>query len=464
VHLRFLSLFILFFLSVIGCSVPTEPVIIQKISESFDGYRVAANARTLGTSYWENTPVPTDMILRVFLTRHKNKGWSQYSGWAFATTTGDFNDDGFIDVFTAGSACRGMQSRPTFLIWNRESLRFDEQNLFRDSADFLGGPVGIEPVYLNNDNRVDLVIHGHSDECANIPDPADVILAISAPDGFYDLIYLNLTPSSVGQLGGEEGDVADVTGDGLPDLYLTNNSHSYIFRGIPDAPYFTATNPIHFASDTVNYASANNGFGERVPQASEFAFGGAIRFDVDGDGQRDLIVQTTEDSTVKRSTRVFYNLGSGRFNNSRYVNLPYYYADGILPSGDGRVAHNMDVIVADVNGDGRQDIIATNQESYQNWNLVVYIAQADGSFTIDRGAVSYKGTAASRQQYKIGLTYADYNGDGLLDVGYASGGISCNNFPTTVFIRQGSRLVEQLLSDVSTYANHLSNLIIHSPC
>ena len=439
-------------------------VVRVRPSEVFDGYRVAPNARALGTDYWENTTVPLDLVLRVFLTRHKNHPNSQHSGWAFAATAGDFNDDGFVDAFTAGSACQGMQSRPTFFIWNRDSLRFDERNLFRNATDYLGGPIGIEAVYLNGDNKVDLVIHGHADECAGVVDTADVILAMSAPDGLYDLIYLNLTPPSVGQTGGEEGDVADVTGDGLPDLYITNNSHSYIFRGIPGAPYFTASNPIHFASDTTNYPGANNGFGERVPTASEFAFGGATRFDVDADGRRDLIVQTTEDPTAQRSTRIFFNQGSGRFNTTRYASLPYFYLETVSSSGGGKIAHNMDVIVTDFDNDGRRDIISTNQESYQNWNIVLYIQQADGSFRIDREAVSYLGTPAAREQYKVGLVYADYNADGLLDVGYASGGVSCNNFPTTVFIKQGSRLVERQLAHVHPYAKHLSDLVRYSPC
>ena len=189
-------------------------------------------------------------------------------------TAGDFNVDGYMDVFTAGSACNGWQSRPTFLIWNKATLRFEEQNLSRQDTTYLGGPMGIEAVYLNEDNKVDLVIHGHSDECANINDGYTVTLALSAPDGKYDLTPLILEPTYVGQIGGEKGDAKDVTGDGLPDLYITNGTHAHIFRGIADYPYFTNKNTIHFANDTLHYPLAHNGFGQRVPLAGDFAYGG----------------------------------------------------------------------------------------------------------------------------------------------------------------------------------------------
>ena len=124
-------------------SVSSEVKVIT--SSSFAGYRVDPSAKRLGIEYWENTPVPLDLILRVFLTRHKNysddiRFRNQFSGWSGSVTAGDFNADGFIDVFTAGSACNGMQSRPTFLLWNPSTWEFDEKNLFNDGTNYIVVP------------------------------------------------------------------------------------------------------------------------------------------------------------------------------------------------------------------------------------------------------------------------------------------------------------------------------------
>lgn len=431
--------------------------------ESFSGYRVDPAARRLGSDYWENTPVPLDLVLRIFLTRQKNYGKDpqyqfQYSGWAGAVTAGDFNADGFIDVFTAGSACNGWQSRPTFLLWNSETWRFEEKNLFNDGTDYLGGPIGVAPVYLNGDEYVDLVIFGHGDECGvQLNEPVSV--AISDGRGGYDLRVLELEPKELAERFGHElGDLGDVTGDGLPDLYVNANSHSYIFRGIKGAPYFTNENFSHFASDVKNFPYAQNGFGERVPNASEFAFGGKIT-DFNGDGSNDFIMLTTEDADVSRHSRIFMNQGAGRFVADKFVNLPFFY-DSANPNERNRVAHLMDVQVLDLDGDELADIVGINQESYKKWNLVVYKRRADGQYVIDREAVTYGVNALDRPQYKTSLIHTDYDGDGVKDFSYTSSGMACVNLNRkSVFLRKDGRLIEKPLKDVDPYAKWLMTKI-----
>ena len=43
---------------------PATPVIQQETA--FTGYKVASNAKQLGTDYWENTPVLSDLMIGVF--------------------------------------------------------------------------------------------------------------------------------------------------------------------------------------------------------------------------------------------------------------------------------------------------------------------------------------------------------------------------------------------------------------
>ena len=427
--------------------------------ETFKGYRVDPSARSLGSAYWENTPVPLDLVLRIFLKRQKNFPF-QYSGWSGALTAGDFNADGFIDVFTAGSACGGMQSRPTFLIWNPETWRFEEKSLFNDGTDYLGGPMGIAPAYLNDDDYVDLVIMGHGDECGTqLNEP--VTVAISDGKGGYDLKALELEPKELAERFGHElGDLGDLSGDGVPDLYINANSHSYIFWGLPRSPYFSEANFAHFASDTKNFPYAQNGFGERVPNASEFAFGGKIA-DFDGDGLNDMLMLTTEDPGTPRQSRIFFNQGAGRFVADKFVNLPFFY-DEKNPNQKNRVAHLMDAHVVDIDRDGLSDIVGINQESYKNWNLVVYRKKPDGQYVIDRDAVAYDvNSTGERKQYKSTLVHADFDGDGVKDFSYTSFGKACVDIISkTVFIRRAEKLIETKIGDVDPYAKWLLSKIV----
>lgn len=443
----------------------TASVVLRVTPDSnFRGYRVSDMARTLGNSYWENTPVPLDLILRIFLTRQKNHP-QQYSGWSGALTAGDFDGDGFIDVFTAGSACAGMQSRPTFLIWNPSTWRFDEKNLFNDGTDYLGGPMGVAPVYLNDDNYVDLVIIGHSDECARPYLPNEPVrIALSDGKGGYDLHVLSLQSEELLRRFGQElGDVGDVTGDGLPDLLISANSHAYIFRGIATFPYFTAENFSHFASDTINFPDAQNGFGERVPNAAEFAFGGKI-LDFDDDSRNDFIMLTTEDLAAPRQARIFFNQGAGRFTADQFENLPFFYDEQSPPPME-RVAHLMDVQRSDVNQDGFGDLVGVNQESYQKWNLIYYRAEANSGYVIDRDAVKYLDPSADRPQYKATLIKADFDGDGVMDFGYNSFGSAYSNLAKkSVFLNRDGKLVEHSIRDIDPYAKWLLTKIIPYGC
>lgn len=445
-------------------AVTTSAEVSVRPSEIFSGYLVAGDARVRGVSYWDNAPVPVDLILRIFQTGHKHHPWSQYSGWAGAVTAGDFNADGYMDVFTAGSACNGMQSRPTFLLWNVQTLRYEEANLFADGTNYLGGPMGIAAAYLNNDNYVDLIIMGHRDECDELAPNEPVRVALSDGMGKYVLSTLHLETSvDLQRFAFEFGAVGDVTGDGLVDLYLTANSHSWIFAGINAPPYFSPLPLAHFASDTVNFPNARNGFGERVPRASEFAFGGRI-LDVNGDLLNDLVMLTTEDRNAGRSQRVFLNQGGGRFTANGMIQLPYFYDSAFSPSPQ-RTPHLMDVRVTDVNGDGALDLVGVNQESYLNWNLVAYIKQNDGTYRIKRDAVAYLGSSNSREQYKLRSYLFDLDNDTQKDIGLQSFGIACNNFTyMSAFIRRGVGYLEVPLGTVDRYARWLLTKVQVSPC
>jgi hypothetical protein len=419
------------------------------------GYKVSSNAISEGQSYWENTGVPSDLIVDIFQrgTQPLKDGIYAYASTTQALANGDFNLDGYIDIFNAGTLCNGSGSNLSFLIWNPKTLTYDEKNLINNGTRNIGGPTKTVSLYLNGDAYVDLVIFGHVDDCAGFGPNEPTTICLSDGKGGYDLTPLVLEPVSLSnKFTHEGGDIGDLNGDGLPDLLIAANSHSYIFWGIKSFPYFTNIGYAHFSSDQKNYPS-NNGFGEAVTEGAGFVYTAHIA-DVNGDGKNDLLLGSSEGSTSQN--RIMLNKGNGRFNDA--IKLPYYSNNFI---GIG----NKDFIVDDINGDGLRDIIVINDEAYKSWNLVLYLQQRDGSFIIDKTAFEYTINKSFPRggDWKCNLVYKDFNNDGKKDISYTDAGVSAWNITgnglstKTVFIRSGNTFKEQSLYDLDPYAKSLSS-------
>jgi hypothetical protein len=431
---------------------PQQTIITEGVTS---GYKVSPNAISEGQAYWENTGVPLDLIVGIFQrgTQPLKDGVYAYASTTQALSAGDFNLDGYIDVFNAGTMCNGSGSDLAFLIWNPKTLAYDEKNLINDKTRNIGGPTKTVSLYLNGDAYVDMVIFGHGDDCAGNGKNEPTTLCLSDGKGGYDLTSLVLEPASLAnRFTHEGGDVGDLNSDGIPDLLIVANSHSYIFWGTKSYPYFTSTKYAHFSSDQKNYPS-DNGFGEAVPSGAGFVYTAHIG-DVNRDGNNDLILGSVEDASTQ--SRVMLNKGNGRFNDA--INLPYY-------SNNFYGVGNIDFIVDDFTGDGLNDIVSMNTEAYKSWNLVLYVQQKNGSFTLDRSTFEYSVNKAYPRggDWKSSVIYRDLNGDGKRDITYTDAGVSPWNIlgngllTKTVFIRSGSSFKEQSLYDLDPYAKVLSS-------
>lgn len=95
----------------------------------FMGYKVASNAKQLGTDYWENSILPSDLIVAIFQKNYENIHPSgAYAVWTEAICNGDFNNDGYMDVFNGGTVFGGqIKATITFLIWNPVTKIFEEK-------------------------------------------------------------------------------------------------------------------------------------------------------------------------------------------------------------------------------------------------------------------------------------------------------------------------------------------------
>lgn len=436
--------YLLFLLSVVLISCEKEivlPVVPSPpTSISHEGYKVNTNAKQLGKEYWlRGTGVPIDLIVQTFQNplplsnsfayKHNfiNGGWGQ-------SVAGDFNLDGWVDVFTPGA---GDFISPSFLIFNTKTNKYDETMLFNQDVKSLPFAFKIIPYYLNNDDYIDMVVF--TDDSPETP----IKLIVSDGTGKYNLIPIfenedrtyqtsccgNATITKAG------GDIGDLDGDGLPEMVVGANNFMFIYKGIKASPYFTSSGKKVFVEDEINFPNVNNnGFGE---SCSECAGNVGVIVDVNKDGMNDIVLSVYESGL--KSQKILLNKGQGRFNNSSVLKLPQY----------GKETSTNDYVLTD-NG----DIIATNgygingKSSY--WNIFVY-KKTNNGYELNKSVVEFNPNMKTKSWDggKPKLLYYDYNKDGIKDIGYvdASWGDEMGDKNImkykSVFIKTGDKYVEQ---------------------
>jgi hypothetical protein len=180
---------------------------------------------------------------------------------------------------------------------------------------------------------------------------------------------------------------ADVNGDGKPDLVVEN--------------YYSQTVSVLLGNGDGTFQPAIvtpvNGGGE--PNGLAVA-------DVNGDGKLDFVVSIPDNDTVK----VFLGNGDGTFTAGQT------FGTGVTkPSSSGSAQ------LADVNGDGKPDIITAN---LYNSSVSVLLGNGDGTFQ------AAKTFAAGK--YPVSVVVGDVTGDGIPDL------VVCNSTSTgTISILQG---------------------------
>ena len=462
----------------------------------FMGYKVAANARQLGADYWtRGTGVMSDLIVQTFQPTNFYPNSFGYqnnainAGFAQATC-GDFNNDGFIDVFTPGAA---PSLNFSFLIWNSASKIFEPKNLFNDkSFSKIMATSQVIPIYLNDDNYVDLVVIGDGETPNTSPPwPNDpVMLILSDGKGGYDYKKIEtnesdifnggITPNKFG------GDIADLNNDGIVDLFLACGPYTYIYWGVKGFPFFKKDGNAAFASQIKDIGVLNNNsFGEKCYTCGNASSG--LIFDLNNDNQNDILYMGNEGDVLVLPTKndtsynkVLISQGGGRFNSKSPVYLPM--------NNLKKISENLDYVVDDLNGDGLKDIITSSHEQFDFSKLVnnnkpifasgfyVYIQQKDGTFKIDNTYFQYASNYITRTNNPWGkkaLQYYDYDGDGRKDISYidASNGDEFGAFNVstmsgsrstvkTVFIRQGNQFVEKDYYLFDPYAKSILPILL----
>ncbi|HEX3822416.1 MAG TPA: FG-GAP-like repeat-containing protein [Candidatus Sulfotelmatobacter sp.] len=261
-------------------------------------------------------------------------------------------------------------------------------------------PSSIAAGDFNHDGKLDLVVVNSGSN--------NVAILLGRGDGTYQSAVTYLTAANATYVA-----VADLNGDGFPDLAVGAGPVIDVFLGNGDGTFRAA----------VSYNSG--GF-----DTPSLAFG-----DFNGDGKVDLVVaHTCTDSTCANSS-VSILLGNG----DGTLHAPTNYAGGF----------GYFVEVGDFNGDGKLDITVAGWNGTNLYDFVsILLGNGDGTF---QPAVTYNaggtGTASS-----ISMTVGDFNADGRPDLAVADFGLcggsktSCYDATVNVLMGNGDGTFQPVVS------------------
>ncbi len=299
---------------------------------------------------------------------------------AYAVTAADLNGDGEPDIIVANEASATVSVLLNTTPSGATTPSFGAQQTFGAGS----GPFTVSTADLNGDGEPDLIV-------ANKNSNSVSVLLNTTPPGAATPSFADQQTFATGSKP-DSVTTADVNGDGKPDIIVANsgsNSVSVLLNLTPPG----ATTPFFAAQQT--FSTGTNPFSVTTA-------------DVNGDGKPDLIVANSASNTVS----VLLDTTAPGTTTLSFA-AQQTFATGINPSG---------ITTADVNGDGKPDIIVANTGS--DTVSVLLNTTPPGSATP---------TFAAQLPFSTGdgaysVTTADVNGDGKPDI------IVANSGPGTVSV------------------------------
>lgn len=347
--------------------------------------------------------------------------------------TGDFNGDGKLDVLTNASTQSG--SALAVLLGNGDGT-------FQPSI------TSTEPSGLNVTTVADVNGDGKLDALGTDQSTGAVLVLtlLGNGDGTFKAPINAATVSSFVEPGLTDATiaVADFNGDGKPDLAVVTSDFMQVFLGNGDGSF------THTKDYARNYgAVANNGTAAAAARrdwmrsvagrrlwalsstgSSTSVGSGMLIADYNNDGKLDIAANGSlflgnGDGSFKGAPAVGDNgIGEGvigDFNNDGKPDVAVNGGNGIeIFLGDGTGALSLAqnytggsslIATADVNGDGKLDLVFITVSGSTSWTLNVMLGNGDGSFGSPIASCS-----ASSGSSVYGPIIGDFNGDKKPDV------------------------------------------------
>jgi FG-GAP-like repeat len=274
--------------------------------------------------------------------------------------TGDFNGDGILDVATSSE------------IANTVSVLLGKgDGTFKSALTYPAGgqPFSIAVGDFNADGYLDLVV---TNVCPGYPTCSGATVSVLLGNG--NGTFQPQVQYATGK-GPDAVSLGDFNGDGKLDLAIVSDTDSAvcIFLGIADGTF----------QPYVEYPAGAGA-------------DGVTTGDFNGDGALDLAVTTNASGTDQEPVSILLGNGDGSFRE------PTFYTTAVGYLGT--------IQTADLNGDGKLDLIATGLGyGSESGGVSVLVGNADGTFQTH---VDYLLNTAVDS-----VAVGDFNGDGISDLG-----------------------------------------------
>lgn len=243
---------------------------------------------------------------------------------------------------------------------------------------------------VNGDGKPDIIV-AYNFGCICQTESGIAVLYGNGDGTFQPLHTYGIPFAGLGSNGGTQGlAIADLLRNGIPDTIV----------GIADTGGGFDHGSIWVLS---NYATSSNATQVIAQDGARSATGGeaVAAADVTGDGIPDIVSTETPLNQSHRGIHVYPGVGNGTFQAGTY------YADPKLTDGTNTFGNVDSVAIGDMNGDGFPDIV-TSVAGNGFSGLSIYLNNGNGTFAAPIFVPTpFEGTT---------MTLADLNQDGLPDV------------------------------------------------
>lgn len=276
-----------------------------------------------------------------------------------AVATGDFLGKGRADLVTANSSAKTVS-----VLLNNGQGGFGATNTFALGAGTNAVAIAVDD--FNGDGKPDIAVLDNSGDSH-----VDILLnSSSSVISFISPVSYSSGASTTALV------VADIDGDGKPDIAALGNGQVTILLGQGDGT-FQVTTPFAVSSGAKAIAAG----------------------DIDGDGKIDLVVTG---------------------NNSSFQTLNNYSSVGNPAFGIGSIGTGSsdNLALGDFNGDGKLDVVTVSSGS-QSLNVWLNTSSRSHSIGFNQAAGS---PITSSVTTPLALAIADFNRDGKSDIAVAQSG------------------------------------------
>ncbi|WP_457566889.1 Ig-like domain-containing protein [Enterobacter roggenkampii] len=188
------------------------------------------------------------------------------------------------------------------------------------------------------------------------------------------------------------GTYADINRDGLADVLAEGTSYSYMVQ-------LTNNGDGTYTSKTLTNMGA------------AVWYGAVVAIDIEGDGYTDFVIG---DAGGPDSSTVMLN-NNGTLTGSSKSGT---YSNFVSGSTVGNYNSLIETSGVDLNNDGKVDIAQHTTNGSNNYALSTMFNQGNGTFTWGQNFTNtmYSGYGAAAASNAVSMTWADFNGDGYMDL------------------------------------------------